>query len=133
MIAITPVLDSGAGPNLIYLRFVADSWRPSEKAVGIPALIDASNRAMKALGEISLFVRIGDFIARVPFLVVTSLAVNCILGTTLLDRYVKTILPPQQKAILHDYPPVALVGISPSRHENKMSWRSDARPLSAPN
>ena len=94
-----------------------------------PALIDASNRAMKALREIPLFVRIGDFVGRVPFLMVTSLAVDCILGTTFLDRHVKAILPPQRKIVFHDAPPVALVGTTPSRHDRKMASRSTAHQL----
>ena len=84
---------------------------------------------MKALGEIPLFVRIGEFVARVPFLVVPGLAVDCILGTTFLDRHVKAILPPQWKVILHDALPVALVGTTPSRHERKMASRSTAQQL----
>ena len=127
MVAITPVLDSGAGPNVIQLRCVAESWRPSIQPDRSAALIGASNRAMKALGEIPLFVRIGAFVARVPFLVVTSLAVDCILGTTFLDRHVKAILPPQRKFVLHDTLPVALVGTTPSRHDRKMASRSTAQ------
>ena len=129
MRVITPVLDSGAGPNLIHLRCVADAWRSSIKSVRSPPLIDASNRSMKALGEIYLTVRIGEFTARVPFLVVTSLAVDCILGTTFLDRHVKAILPPQRKIIFHDAPPVALVGTTASRHDQKMASRGTARQL----
>ena len=129
MIAITPVLHSGAGPNLIHLRCVAESWRPSIKPVRSPALIDASNHAMKALREIPLLVRIGAFMARVPFLVVTSLAVDCNLGTTFLDRYVKAILPLQWKVVFHDTPPVALVGTTPSRYARKMASKSTAQQL----
>ena len=97
MRVITPVLDSGASPNLIHLRCVAEPWRAAIKSARSPLLIDASNRSMKAIGELKLHVRIGEFYARVPFLVVTNLAVDCILGTTFLDRHVKAILPPQRK------------------------------------
>ena len=93
MRAITPVPDSGAGTNLIHLRCVAEPWRAAIKSAPSPLLIDASNRSMKALGELKLHVRIGEFCARVPFLVVTNLAVDFILGTTFLDRHVKVILP----------------------------------------
>ena len=129
MRAITPVLDSGAGPNLIHLRCVAEPWRSSIKPVRSPPLIDASNRAMRALGEITLFVRIGEFLARVPFLVVTALAVDCILGTTFPDRHVKAILPPQRKVVFHHAPSVALVGTTPSRHDRLMASRSTAQQL----
>ena len=127
MVAIIPVLDSGAGPNLIHLQCVAESWRPSIKSVQSPALIDASNRAMKALGEISLFDRIGEVMARILFLVVMGILVDCILGTTFVDHHVKAILPPQRMALFHDAPAVALVWTTPSRHERKMASRSTAQ------
>ena len=129
MVAITPVLDSGAGPNLIHLRCVAESWRPSIKPARSPALIDSSNRAIKVLGEMPLFVRIGAFVGRIPFLVVTSLAVDCILGTTFLDGHVKAIISLQQKVVFHDAPLVALVGTTPSKHDRKMASRSTAQQL----
>ena len=90
MCTITPVLDSGAGPNLIHRRFVAEPWRAAPSPRGARPLIDASNRSIKALGEPKLYVQIGYFVARVPFLVVTNLAVDCILGTTFLGRHVKS-------------------------------------------
>ena len=129
IVAITPVLDFGAGPNLIHLRCFAESWRPSIKQVRSPALIDASNYAMKALGEIPLLVRIGEFVARVSFLVVMSLAVDCILGTTFLDRHVKAILLLQRKFVFHNAQPAALVGTTPSRYERKPASRSTAQQL----
>ena len=55
--AITPVLDSGAGLNLFHLRCVAEPWRAAVKSARSPPLIDASNRRMKALGELKLHVR----------------------------------------------------------------------------
>ena len=126
MRVITPVLDSGAGPNLIHLRSVAEPWRAAIKSVRSPPFIDASNRSMKAIGELKLHVQIGAFCARVPFLVVTNLAVDCILVITFLDRHVKAILPPQRKVLFHHAPSVALTGVTPSRHDRK--WpRGDRR------
>ena len=129
MRAIRPVLDSGAGPNLIHLGCVAAPWRAAIKSARSPSLIDASNRSMKALGELKLHVQIGAFCARVPFLVVTNLAVDCILGTMFLDRHVKAILPPQRKVLFHHAPSVALMGITPSRHDCKMASRGPSQQL----
>ena len=61
MRVIMPVLDSGAGPNLIHLRCRAEPWRASIKSKQNPPLIDSSNRSMKDLGELKLHVRIGEF------------------------------------------------------------------------
>ena len=98
MRAITPVHESRAGPNLIHLRCVAESWRSASKPGRSPLVIDASNRWMKALGELTIYVQIGGFVACVQFLVVTNLTVDCILGTTFVGRHMKSFLPPQRKA-----------------------------------
>ena len=129
MCVITAVLDSGAGPNLIHLRCVAEPWCAAIKSARSPPLIDASNRSMKALGELKLHVRIGELCARVPFLVATNLTVDCILGTTFLDRHVKAILPPQRKVLFHHAPSVALTGVTPSRHDHKMASRGPSQQL----
>ena len=84
---------------------------------------------MKALGEIPVLVRICEFMARVPLLVGTSHAVDCILGTTFLDRHVKAILLPQRKVVFHKAPPVVLIGTTLSRHYRKMASRSIAQQL----
>ena len=87
---------------------MAEPWRAAIKSTQSPPLIDASNRSMKALGELKLHVRIGEFCARVTLLVVTNLTVDFILGTTFLDRHEKAILPRQRKVLFHHAPSVAL-------------------------
>ena len=84
---------------------------------------------MKAPGALKLYVRIGEFVARVPFLVVTNFAVDCILGTTFLARYVKTILPPQRKVMFHHAPSVALIVVTPSRHDREIASRGTSQKL----
>ena len=94
-----------------------------------PPLIDASNRSMKAFGELKLHVQIGALCARVPFLVVTNLAVDCILGTTFMGHHVKAIIPPQMKFLFHHAPSVALTAVTPSRHDRKMASRGPSQQL----
>lgn len=67
MKAITLVLDSVAGPNVVDLLCVAEPWRSSMKPVRSPWLIEASAGAPMALGEISLYIHIGEFLTRVTF------------------------------------------------------------------
>ena len=129
MRAITPVLDSGHGPNLIHLRCVTEPWRAAIKSAGSSPLIDASSRSVKALGELELHVRIGSFCARVPFLVVIKLTVDCMLGTTFLDRHVKAILLPQRKVLFHHAPSVARTRVKISRHNGKMASRGPSPQL----
>lgn len=110
MIRVRTVLDTGAGPNLIHYDRIDPAWRTSIRDTTTPSLRDASKRAMRTLGVITLLVRIGQFQAHVQFLVVPNLAVDCILGTTFTDRHVKAIYPRSQTVHFHDAPPVALVG-----------------------
>ena len=129
MRALSPVLDSGAAPNLIHIRCVAEPWRAAIRPVKSAPLVDASNRAMSALGQLTLYVRIGDFTARVQFLVVTRLAVDCILGTTFIDQHVKAILPPRRRVLFHHAPSVALTGTTPSKfahEENRTESKTSA-------
>ena len=115
MRALSPVLDSGAAPNLIHIRCVAEPWRAAIRPIKSAPLVDASNRAMNALGQLTLYVRIGDFTARVQFLVVTRLDVDCILGTTFIDQHVKAILPRRWRVLFHHSPSVAFIGTTPSK------------------
>ena len=84
---------------------------------------------MKAIFELRLYVRIGEFVAGVPFLVFTNLAVECILETAFLDRHVNAILPPQRKVLFHHAPSVALTGLTPTRHDCIMASRGPSRQL----
>ena len=59
-----------------------------------------------------LYVRIGEFIAHVPFLVVTNFAVDRIIATMFLDRHVKAILLPQRKEMFHHAPSEALTVVT---------------------
>ena len=129
MRAITPVLDSGAGPNLIHLRCVAEPWCAAIKSERSPPVIHASNRWMKALGELKLHVRFGDVSARVPFFVFTNLAVDCILGATFLGRHMKAILPLQRKVLFHHALSMELTRVTPSRHERKIASRGPSQQL----
>ena len=129
MRSIKLVLDSGDDPNLIHLRCVAAPLRSAIKPARSPPFSDASNRAMKAAVELALYFCIGEFVARVRFLVVTNLVVDCILGTTFLDRHVRAILSPQRKVMLHHAPPIALTGTTTSRHDRKMAATSTSQQL----
>lgn len=50
----------------------------------------------------------GQSRAKVPFLVVRDLAVDCKLGTSFIDRHVKHILPGLQKGVVYHSSTVAI-------------------------
>jgi hypothetical protein len=49
-----------------------------------------------------LVVQLGNLPTHTRFLVVTSLAAECILGCQYIDRYVRTILPKDKRVVLSD-------------------------------
>lgn len=52
---------------------------------------------------------------------------DCILETTFLDRQVRAILPLQRKIVFHHAPSEAMTGMTPSRHDRLMEWKSPAQ------
>lgn len=98
---LVSVRGSGAGPDLLHLRCVAESWRPAICVVSSPHFMEASNRPMRPVGSPFLFVRTGRFQARIQFLVVSSMAFDCILEMTVIHHHVRAALPPQRKIPTH--------------------------------
>ena len=57
----------------------------------MPRLGDANGRQLRLLGEITLRIRFGNTTYRAPFIVADKLAVNVIIGTRFMNRYVDAI------------------------------------------
>ena len=97
MTTATGVLDTGARPNLLHLRKLSSPWIERIQRIPVPTLVDAKRRPKNVMGALPLIGQIGQFKALVTFLVVTNMAVDCILGTSFIDRHVKTIYPRQRR------------------------------------
>lgn len=72
--------------------------------------MDASNRPLRPLSSLVFFLRIGRLQAHVHLLVVCSIAVDCVLGTTSIDRHVWAVVPPQRKILFHHAPSGTFLG-----------------------
>lgn len=66
----------------------------------------ASNTKTVVYGILTLRPRMGEPGTRVAFGVLAKLAIPALLGTTLIDRFVKSIHPVERKTVLHHSPPV---------------------------
>ena len=63
------VLDTGAGPNLVHSRILPQGWQSKlEPYVSTTKIVDASNRTMQPIGILNLWLRLGQFQARIRFL-----------------------------------------------------------------
>lgn len=104
------LLDSSADPNFVQLPSLAENWRVVIRLKSIPLLIETLRRPLRSLGSLVLFVRVGQTQARFLFSVVASKGVDCILGTTFIDRHARAVVLPQRKTLFHFAPALAVLG-----------------------
>ena len=92
MLPSNAVFDTGSGMNIVKRDALFDGWETLlDKDATMPRLGDANGRPLRLLGEITLRIRFGNTTYRVPFVVAEKLAVNVIIGTRFMNRYVDAI------------------------------------------
>lgn len=124
MIPMTTVLDTGVDSNIINIRFPPPAWKSDIRTVAAPPLLDASNKLLRYIGTLDVHVRISEFKSRIRFMVVKSLSVDSILGTTFIDQHVRADLPSDRKF----FNPVTMVGrpLPKTEHRLKRSMSTQA-------
>jgi Retroviral aspartyl protease len=95
------ILDTGAGPKLIREEILPEDWERSRLS-GTPAyqIIGAGGRPLRQRGVITMQVQLGTLRVQSRFVVVTSLAAECILGCRFINRPVRMILPKDKRVVL---------------------------------
>ena len=92
MLPFNAVFDTGSGMNIVKRDALFDGWEKLlDKDATMPRLGDANGRPLRLLGEITLRIRFGNTTYRLPFIVADKLAVNIIIGTRIMNRYVDAI------------------------------------------
>jgi Retroviral aspartyl protease len=103
-VAATPVrdiLDTGAGHNLIREEVLPEDWERYRVANALVFnVVGAGGRHLRQKGVVTLVVQLDNLRTHARFLVVTSLAAECILGCQYIDRCVRTILPKEKRVVL---------------------------------
>lgn len=99
LIQANTVLDTGTGPNIIQKRKTDHAWQSYIQSAQSPRGLDASERVMNFCGLTHLTVRIAEFRARVPFLVVQTLAVDCLSKISFIGHHVKSVLSGLLKSV----------------------------------
>lgn len=87
------IFGTGAGPNLFHTYFLPIKWSDRILPIHSMSLKSASNNLVNSMGKITLFVRLGDLQIPIHFGVIDNMALPILIGTPLLDRYVKVIFP----------------------------------------
>ena len=86
------VFDTGSRMNIVRQDALSDGWQTwLTKDTVLPTLRDANGRPLRLLGEILLRIRFGNTKYRVPVIVSDMLAVEVIIGTRFMNRYVDAI------------------------------------------
>ena len=84
------VLDSGSGPNLIKSSMLSsDTLRTLRTDKLIANLAGAGGHRLKTRGIVTLTVKVGNNVARQPFIVVDRLGADAILGTQYIDDHIE--------------------------------------------
>lgn len=82
--------------------------RARSAAQSSPTIRDALKNNLVILGQATLPTPIGNLKARIPYWVTSRLAVDGALGTLLIDRYVRDIIPRTRSVILYEGSTIAL-------------------------
>lgn len=100
---VLTVLDTGAGPNLIRADLLPPAaLEACDKDREVVNLSSASNHRLETLGVLHLTVKIGNFTARQPFVVVRQLGADALLGCTFIDKHVQQVRPKMKMVELND-------------------------------
>ncbi|GAB0498675.1 hypothetical protein MMPV_010022 [Pyropia vietnamensis] len=100
--AYFPVLDTGAGPNLLRKDTLPDSWLTHVRDIRGPTIKDANGRIIRTTQAVTLTADIGNLTTEVDFLVCETLSVPCILGCSFINKHVEAIRPSKRVIDLHD-------------------------------
>ena len=121
------VFDTGSGMNIVRQDALTDGWQTwLTKDTVLPTLGDANGRPFRLLGEIVLRIRFGNTTYRVPFIVADKLAVEVIVVTRFMNRYVDAIECRNQTIRLNRGGTIPIL----SRHDAR---RPPERPNERPN
>jgi Retroviral aspartyl protease len=116
MAPVRAMLDTGAGPNLIREKILPEDWE-RRRLSGTPAykIIGAGGRPIRQRGVITMHMQLGTLRVQSRFVVVTSLAAECILGCQFINRHVRMILPKEKRVVLANENMVSILQDSEDR------------------
>jgi len=98
-----PVLDTGAGLNLVRSNVLPANWRSyAEKLDRMPRIKDANNNRLVVQYAIFLYVDVGCVKVCDGFFVADNLSVPCILGTAFIERHLEAILTRLKTVVWQD-------------------------------
>jgi len=99
-----PVLDTGAGVNIVRTSVLPANWMAyAEELTALPRIRDANNNRLVTKYAIHLYVDTGGVRLFDRFLVSDNLSVLCILGTEFIEQNIEAILPRLRKIVWQEH------------------------------
>jgi len=99
-----PVLDTGAGVNIVRTSVLPANWMAyDEELTTLPRIRDANNNRLVTKYAIHLYVDTGCVRLFDRFLVSDNLSVPCILGTVFIEQNIEAILPRFRKIVWQEH------------------------------
>jgi len=99
-----PVLDTGAGVNIVRTSMLPKNWMAyAEKLSTLPRIRDAKNNRLVTECAIHMYVDTGGVRIFDCFLLSDDLPVPCILGTEFIERNIEGILPRLRKIVWQEH------------------------------
>jgi len=99
-----PVLDAGAGVNIVRTSVLPAKWMAdAEELTTIPRIRDANNNRLATKYATHLYVDTGGVRLFERFLVSDNLSVPCILGTEFIEQNIEAILPRLRKIVWQEH------------------------------
>lgn len=101
--AFFPVLDTGAGSNLIRRDAIPAAWLPAIRLGRGPTIRDANGNLLQTSAAITLTVQSADLMVPCDFLVCNTLSVPSLLGCEFITPFVDAIRPGKRRVHLMDH------------------------------
>jgi len=99
-----PVLDTGAGVNIVRTSVLPTNWMAyAERLTTLPRIRDANNNRLVTKYAIHLYADTGGVSLCDGFLVSDHLSVPCILGTEFIEQSIEAILPRLRKIVWQEH------------------------------
>lgn len=102
------LLDTATGLNLINANLIHLEWINRVKHTDLPRFRTATKEPIHLQGTILLHHQIGNLNTRVWFSIFPNLAVDLLLGTSFVDRFIRGIFPGERKVEPWHSQPVAI-------------------------
>ena len=98
-----PVLDTGAGVNIVRTSVLPSNWMAyAEELTTLPRIRDANNNRLVTKYAIHLYVDTGGVRLFDRFLVADNLSVPCILGTEFIEQNIQAIFSRLRKNVYQE-------------------------------